>query len=45
MSLLEAIAVVTKAPIDAVYIHTNPPLYGRVVFEKKADNDPFLYLF
>lgn len=35
--LQEAIALVTKAPIDSVILHANFPLNGRIMFEKDED--------
>lgn len=45
MSLKEAIAIVTNAPIDAVFMHTNLPLNGRIAFEKKEEEGSFENLF
>ncbi len=40
-SLNESIALVTKAPIDAVVLHPNLELKGHIAFEKKHDEDSF----
>lgn len=37
-SLNEAIALVTKAPIDAVELHSNIPLHNHIAFEEKEDD-------
>ena len=39
--LNEAIALVTKAPIDAVAIHPNIELQNHIAFERKHDENPF----
>lgn len=41
ISLQEAIAIVTNAPIDSISMHINMPLQNQIEFEKKADEDPF----
>lgn len=41
MRLVEAIAIVTKAPIDSVVLHQNLPLNARIMFEQKEEAPPF----
>lgn len=41
ISLREAIAIVTKAPIDAISMHINMPLQNRIEFDWKGNEDPF----
>ncbi len=43
-SLVTAIASTTKAPKDALAIHTNIPLQNNVAFEKNEDEDIFDFL-
>ena len=43
-TLKEAIALVAKAPIDAISIHPNMPLQQLIAFDKKLDDDSFLNL-
>lgn len=43
-SLVTAIASATKAPKDALTIHTNIPLQNNVAFEKNEDEDIFDFL-
>ena len=41
---MTAIANVTKAPKDALAIHSNIPLQSNVAFEKNEDEDIFDFL-
>ena len=43
-SIMTAIANVTKAPKDALAIHSNIPLQSNVAFEKNEDEDIFDFL-
>ena len=41
IGIQEAVAIVAKAPVNAISIHSNMPLQRHIAFEKTEDENPF----